>query len=443
MPLVFHDQYIQDVVRPHEIEAIWPDVSAAHERLHSRAGPGNAFLGWLDLPVNGNKGEIARIQAAAKEIAAHSDTFVVIGVGGSYLGARAAIEFIQSPNYNLLPKDTPNIYFSGNSFNPEALAELVELCKDCAFSINVISKSGVTAESALAFRVFRTLLEEKYGKEGARRRIFCTTDAKNGKLKELADKEGYATFTVPEDIGGQFSVLSAVGLLPAAVAGCNIEEMLQGAREARAAYLLPTPQNDCYRYAACRNLLHTKGKQMEVLVSYDPALAQMAAWFKQLFGESEGKDRKGLFPTAMIFSTDLHSMGQFVQDGAPILFETVLNLQSPKQDFYIDNDCEDIDGLNYLSGQYLSAVNASAMRGTLLAHVESGTPNMVLDIPCRNAFEFGWLVYFFEKACAISGYLLGVNPFDQPGVEQYKANMQALLGKPGLEELRAALQAKL
>ena len=443
MPLVLHDQYIQDFVPPHQIEEIWPHVVSAHQQLHSRSGPGNRFLGWMDLPVNYDQEELARVRAAAGEIAAHSDAFVVIGVGGSSLGARAAIEFIQSPNYNLLPKDTPDIYFCGNSFNPEAIVELVELCRERSFSVNVVSKSGTTAESALAFRVFRTLLEEKYGKEGARRRIFCTTDAKNGKLKELADKEGYETFAVPDGIGGRFSVLTAVGLLPAAVAGCDIEAIMQGAREARAAYMAANKENDCYRYAAYRNLLYANGKQIEVLVSYDPALAQTAEWFKQLFGESEGKGRRGLFPTAMTFSTDLHSMGQFVQDGAPILFETVLNLQAPKQDFYIGNDREDIDGLNYLSGQSLSAVNTNAMRGTLLAHVESGTPNMMLNIPRRNSFEFGWLVYFFEKACAISGYLLGVNPFDQPGVEQYKANMLALLGKPGLEDLRAALQAKL
>lgn len=444
MSTSLNSKYLAGFVNNHELSGIAPQVHAAHEALHSGTGLGRDFLGWLELPAAYDREELGRIREAARRIQSDSRVLVVIGIGGSYLGARAAIEFIRSPQYNALPKDTPEIYFAGNTLSPTYLNEIIALCKDKDLSVNVISKSGTTTEPALAFRVFRELLEKKYGKEQARRRIYCTTDKARGTLKELADREGYETFVIPDDIGGRYSVLTPVGLLPIAVAGCDLDRLLRGAADARKAYAEPDLlKNDCYRYAAYRNLLYRKGRAIEVLVSYEPGMALMAEWYKQLFGESEGKDGKGLYPSSMIFSTDLHSLGQFVQDGARNLFETVVRVGKTKQDLYLAPDSENFDGLNFLASQAMSAVNDKAFQGTLLAHVEGGTPNMVLDVPEMNEYEFGWLVYFFEKACAISGYLLGVNPFNQPGVEAYKQNMFALLGKPGFEERRAALESRL
>jgi glucose-6-phosphate isomerase len=444
MPVKLDGNYAADFVNPHELAAIWPQVQAAHETLHGKTGPGNDFLGWQDLPETYDKAEFARVKAAADRIRRDCQVLVVIGIGGSYLGARAAIEFIKSPLYNSLPRETPAIYFVGNTISPTYLNEILTLCEGKELCVNVISKSGTTTEPALAFRVFRTLLEKKYGKDGAKSRIYCTTDKARGTLKELADTEGYETFVIPDDVGGRFSVLTPVGLLPIAVAGCDIDAMMAGAAAARKAFAAPDIEtNDCYRYAAMRQLLLRKGKAMEILVAYEPALAMMAEWFKQLFGESEGKDQKGLYPSSMIFSTDLHSLGQFVQDGTRMMFETVINVEKPKQDFFIENDPDNFDGLGFLSGQNMSIVNRKAFQGTVLAHVEGGAPNLVLNLPELSEYEFGYLAYFFEKACAISGYMLGVNPFDQPGVEAYKKNMFALLGKPGYEAERAALEAKL
>jgi len=436
--------YAQDSIRPHELEAIWPQVKAAHDTLHGRTGPGKDFLGWVQLPKEYDKEEFARVMAAAERIRQSCQVLVVIGIGGSYLGSRAAIEFLKSQNYNALPKDTPDIYFAGNNISPSYLNDILTLCEGKDICLNVISKSGTTTEPALAFRVFRDLMEERYGMDGARSRIFCTTDKSNGMLKELADKEGYEAFVIPDDVGGRFSVLTPVGLLPIAVAGCDIKAMMKGAADAAEAYAEPCiHNNDCYRYAAARNLLRNKGKSIEVLVSYEPDFTMMAEWYKQLFGESEGKDHKGLYPSSMIFSTDLHSLGQFVQDGSRTMFETVVNIETPKEDYFIREYPANFDGLNFLTGQDMSVVNHKAMQGTILAHVEGGVPNLVLNIPRMNEYELGYLVYFFEKACGISGYMLGVNPFDQPGVEAYKTNMFALLGKPGFEAQKAALELKL
>lgn len=444
MALRCNTSYLRGFVADHEFAALEPQVAAAHQVLHTRTGPGNEYLGWLDLPTEYDREELSRIKQAAAGIRKDSQALVVIGIGGSYLGARAAIEYMCSSLYNQLPKETPEIYFAGNTISPASLNDIINLCDGKDFSVNIISKSGTTTEPALAFRVFRELLEQRYGKAGARRRIYATTDKARGTLKELADKEGYETFVIPDDVGGRYSVLTAVGLLPIAVAGCDVDAMLQGAAEARAAFALPNlAENDCYRYAAARNLLLRKGKAIEVLVSYDPGLVLMGEWYKQLFGESEGKDGKGLFPASMNFSTDLHSLGQFVQDGSRNLFETVVQVQKPRSDLFIEPEQSNLDGLNFLSGQNMSVVNHRAFQGTLLAHLEGGTPNIVLEVPDHSPHSFGYLVYFFEKACAISGYLLGVNPFDQPGVESYKKNMFALLGKPGFEERKAALEAKL
>lgn len=442
MKISLNTNYLNGFVRPNEFDDIWPQVEQAHNLLKSKKGPGSDFLGWVNLPQDYDKDEFARVKAAAKRIRENSDILIVIGIGGSYLGARAAIEFIQSPMYNSLT-DSTQVYFTGNSISPVYLNEIIKLCQGKELSVNVISKSGTTTEPALAFRVFRKILEEKYGKEGAKSRIYCTTDKARGTLKELADKEGYETFVIPDDVGGRFSVLTPVGLLPIAVAGCDIDAIMQGALDAKAAYADPVKDNACYLYAAARNIMLRKGKSIEVLVGYEPGLAMMAEWFKQLYGESEGKDQKGLYPSSMIFSTDLHSLGQFVQDGSRIMFETVLNIENTKQDFFIENDPQNFDGLNFLSNQNMSVVNKKAMQGTILAHIEGQTPNLVLNVSDMDEYCFGQLVYFFEKACAISGYMLGVNPFDQPGVESYKKNMFALLGKPGYEAQKAELEAKL
>lgn len=444
MALSLITKYAEDFVAAHELLAIGPQVTLAHETLHKGTGLGNDFLGWLELPKNYDKEEFTRIKAAAKRIQQKADILIVIGIGGSYLGAKAAIDFLCSPFYNNLKKDTPDIYFVGCNISPSYLNELLSICEGKDLAVNVISKSGTTTEPALAFRVFRELLENKYGKEGAKERIFATTDKKRGTLKELSDREGYETFVIEDNVGGRFSVLTAVGLLPMAVAGADIDAVMQGALEAYDRYSTPDLlKNDCYRYAAWRNLLLRKGKAVEILVSYDPSFTMMGEWFKQLYGESEGKDNKGLFPASVTFSTDLHSLGQYVQEGARILFETVVDIKKPKSDFFVKADPENLDGLNFLSDQNMSVINQKAMQGTILAHTQGGVPNLLLELPDQSAKTFGELVYFFEKACGISAYLLGVNPFDQPGVESYKKNMFALLGKAGFEDMRADLEKKL
>ncbi len=444
MPLKLNDGYLKDFIAQHEYEAIAPQVRAAHELLASGKGPGSNFLGWVHLPTDYDREEFARIKAAAAKVRSNSDVFIVIGIGGSYLGARAAIEFLKSDRYNDLRGDSPAIYFTGNSISSTALSELVQICEGKDISINMISKSGTTTEPAIAFRVFRELLEEKYGKEGARERIFCTTDRAKGTLKHLADEEGFETFVVPDNVGGRFSVLTAVGLLPIAVAGADIDALMAGAAKAAEIYDDPDPaKNDCYKYAAIRNILYNKGKAMEVMVSYEPRCAMLNEWWKQLYGESEGKDQKGLFPASVIFSTDLHSLGQYLQDGRRMMFETVVAIDQPAYEITLGEEAVDVDGLNYLAGHTMAFVNEKAFEGTLLAHNDGGVPNVVLHASDFSEDTLGQLIYFFEKACAISGYMLGVNPFDQPGVESYKKNMFALLGKPGYEEAKAVLEARL
>ncbi len=435
-------KYCDKFVREHELEAVRAQITAAHNTLAQRNGLGNDFLGWVDLPVNYDKEEFERIKAAAERIKQKCDILIVIGIGGSYLGARAAIELLKSPYYNNLKKDTPDIYFVGNNISPTYLNEILSICEGRDICVNVISKSGTTTEPALAFRIFKKLLEDKYGKEEAKTRIFATTDKARGTLKELSDSEGYETFVIADDVGGRYSVLTAVGLLPIAVAGCDIDKIMQGAADARQAYA-NDDLNDCQKYAALRNILYRKGKSVEMLVCYDPSFTMMNEWFKQLFGESEGKDNKGIFPASAIFSTDLHSMGQFVQDGSRVMFETVVDIKQPKQDLFLEDDAENLDGLNFLTNQNMSVVNRKAMEGTVLAHTEGGVPNIIIEVEKLDEYNFGEMVYFFEKACALSGYMLGVNPFNQPGVESYKKNMFALLGKPGYESQKAELEAKL
>ena len=443
MAVTLNAKYLEPFVHEGELQAILSQVEAAHRTIHEKSGPGNDFLGWLDLPVNYDREEFDRILKAAQKIRSHSQVLVVIGIGGSYLGARAAIELLHSQLYNNLG-DGPQIYFAGNSISPTYLNQVIRLCEGKDFSINVISKSGTTTEPALAFRIFRDLAIKKYGREGAKERIFCTTDKAKGTLKQLADEEGYETFVIPDDVGGRYSVLTAVGLLPIAVSGSDIAKLMEGAAKAREDLsVCDLDKNDCYRYAALRNILYRKGKAIEILVSYEPSFSMMAEWYKQLFGESEGKDNKGIYPSSAIFSTDLHSMGQFIQEGSRILFETVVDIAAPQQDLYIQPDPNNFDGLNFLSDQNMSVVNRKAMQGTILAHTEGGVPNMVLQLPAINEEELGYLIYFFEKACALSGYLLAVNPFNQPGVESYKKNMFALLGKPGYEDQKQALEARL
>ena len=427
---------------PYE-EALAPRLKIAHDKLQNGSGAGGDFTGWVHLPRDYDKEEFARIKAAAARIQSNSQALVVIGIGGSYLGARGVIECLCSPNYNLRKKNTPNIYFVGNGLSADSMQEVLDLLEGVDFTVNVISKSGTTTEPAVAFRFFREALEKKYGKDGARQRIIATTDKARGALKSLADAEGWETFVVPDDVGGRYSVLTAVGLLPIACAGCDIDKLMQGAADARAAYSVCTPDNDCYKYAAARNILYRKGKSVELMAAYEPNFTMMNEWYKQLYGESEGKDNKGLMPTSVIFSTDLHSMGQFVQEGARIMFETVVNIAAPTKDLFIEADAENLDGLNFLAGQNMSVVNQKAMQGTVLAHTDGNVPNILLEVPSLSEYDLGWLIYFFERACAISGYMLGVNPFDQPGVESYKKNMFALLGKPGYESQKAALEAKL
>lgn len=433
---------LEGFVAAHETEMMKPLIKQANDMLVNHTGAGNDFHGWVDLPVNYDKDEFARIQAAAKKIQGNCDVLVVIGIGGSYLGARAAIEFVNGQFYNQTRKEgIPEIYFVGNNISSSYINDVIKIIGDRDFSINVISKSGTTTEPAIAFRVFKKLAEEKYGKEGAKDHIFATTDKARGALKSLSDAEGYETFVVPDDVGGRFSVLTAVGLLPMAVAGLDIEAAMKGAADAREEF--NKEDNICFEYAALRNILYRKGKGMEILVNYEPSLVMMGEWFKQLFDESEGKDHKGIFATSANFSTDLHSIGQFIQDGTRNLFETVLWVKNQRSDCVIEEMEGNVDGLNYLAGKDVQFVNSKAYAGTLMAHMDGGTPNIVLEIEKADSYNFGYVVYFFEKACGISGYMLGVNPFNQPGVESYKKNMFALLGKPGFEDLRKELEARL
>ena len=419
----------------------------AKETLVSKTGAGNEFLGWIDLPVDYDKEEFARIKAAAKKIQSDSDVLLVIGIGGSYLGARAAIEFLSHSFYNVLDKSvrkTPEIYFCGNSISSTYLKHLMDVVGDRDFSINMISKSGTTTEPAIAFRVFKEKLEAKYGKKGAAERIYATTDKAKGSLKHLSDEEGYETFVVPDDVGGRFSVLTAVGLLPIAVSGADIDKLMEGAASGRKRALENDfEENDALQYAALRNILLRKGKSVEILANYEPAVHYVSEWWKQLFGESEGKDNKGLFPASCIFSTDLHSMGQFIQEGSRIMFETIVDVKKPAQDLFIEELKGNFDGLNFLADQNMSVVNRKAMEGTILAHTDGGVPEVLIEVDDLTAYNVGYLIYFFWRACACSGYLLSVNPFNQPGVESYKKNMFALLGKPGYENLTAELEAKL
>ncbi len=444
MSVKLNAKYLKDFISSQDLEAISPEVKAAAELLNTKTGAGSDFLGWVDLPVNYDKDEFSRIKKAADRIIHNSQVLIVIGIGGSYLGARAAIEFINSQNYNLIKKNTPEIYFTGNSISSSALTELVSLCEGKDFSVNVISKSGTTTEPAVAFRIFRQLLIDKYGEKGAAERIFVTTDKSRGTLKGLADREGYETFVVPDNVGGRYSVLTAVGLLPIAVSGADIDALMEGAAKARNELTSDSlEENDCYKYAAIRNLLYRKGKKIEMMVCYEPDYTMMNEWFKQLFGESEGKDNKGIFPASAIFSTDLHSMGQYIQQGERQLFETVVSFKKPKRELIINEDPENLDGLNFVAGKTMDFVNKKAFEGTVLAHTDGGVPNMILEVEEMNESQLGYLIYFLEKACAISGYILGVNPFDQPGVESYKKNMFALLGKPGYEQQQAQLLERL
>jgi len=431
-------------VSDEEIKNMESTVNMAENVLNSRSGAGSDFLGWVDLPVNYDKDEFCRIKKAAQKIQNDSDVLVVVGIGGSYLGAKAAIEMLTDSFYNLsADRKTPMIIFAGNSISSSYLADVISLIKDKDFSVNIISKSGTTTEPALAFRILRSMLIEKYGEDEAKKRIYATTDKEKGALKTFADKEGYETFVIPDDVGGRFSVLTAVGLLPIATAGIDIDEVMKGAADAREDFTKPYSENICYQYAAIRNILNRKGKDIEMMVNYEPALTFFSEWWKQLYGESEGKDNRGIFPASVSFSTDLHSMGQYIQEGKRILFETVLNVEKPKKDLDFPFDEENIDGLNFLAGMTVDEVNNKAFLGTLLAHTDGQVPNIILNIPELSPYYFGALVYFFEKACAISGYILGVNPFNQPGVEAYKKNMFALLGKPGYEDLTEKLKNRL
>ena len=445
--LHFDSSHACDFITEKDFDAIKPEVLAARDTLLGRQGAGSDFLGWLDLPVDYDQEEFGRIQKAAEEIRSHSDVLLVIGIGGSYLGARAAIEFLRHSFYNMVSsqvRKAPEIYFVGNNISGTYLRELTDVLEGKDFSVNVISKSGTTTEPAIAFRVFRKMLVEKYGREGAAKRIYATTDRAKGALKKVADEEGFATFVVPDDVGGRFSVLTAVGLLPIAVSGADIAALMEGAAQAReqalnAAY----EENDALRYAAARNFLHRQGKQVEVLANYEPSLHYVSEWWKQLYGESEGKDHKGIFPASVDLTTDLHSMGQFLQDGTRLMFETVLAVETPRAQVVLEEEPVDLDGLNYLAGQTMDFVNKSAMKGTILAHTDGQVPNLLIHIPAQDERSLGQLFYFFEFACGVSGYMLGVNPFNQPGVESYKRNMFALLGKPGYEKEREELEKRL
>ena len=442
MSVKYNGKHLAKFIRPEEYDTIFPQVELAHQQLESRSGAGNDFLGWLDLPVNYDKEEFARIKEAAKKIREDSDVLLVAGIGGSYLGARAVVEAVKGLYHNDT-EDGLKIYFCGNTISPTYLNDIIKVTKGKRFSINVISKSGTTTETALAFRVLRKLLEDSVGPEEANKRIYATTDRAKGTLKQLADAQGWPTFVVPDDVGGRYSVLTAVGLLPIACAGIDIDALMKGAADAREAYSVCSKDNDAYRYAMTRNILYRKGKVVETLAAFEPDFTMMNEWYKQLFGESEGKDQKGLMPTSCIFSTDLHSMGQFLQDGSRTMFETYVDIKNTREDFYIEPLEGNFDGLNFLADQNMSVVNRKAMEGTILAHNDGGVPIGVIEVDSLDAYNVGDLIYFFWKACAVSGYLLSVNPFDQPGVESYKKNMFALLGKPGYEDRKAELEAKL
>ena len=442
MSVALNTKHLSSFISEEEYAAIYPQVEAAHKQLEAKNGPGSDFLGWMTLPRDYDKEEFARIKAAAAKIREDSDVLVVAGIGGSYLGARAVVEAVKGMYHNEL-EDGLKIYFCGNSISPTYLNNIISLCKGKRFSINVISKSGTTTETSLAFRVLRELLEKEMGVEEANKRIYATTDRAKGTLKQLADAQGWPTFVVPDDVGGRYSVLSAVGLLPIAAAGIDIDALMQGAADAMERFSVLSHDNDAYKYAAIRNILYRKGKAVEILECYEPDFTLMNEWYKQLFGESEGKDNKGLFPASCIFSTDLHSMGQFIQEGARIMFETIVDVKKPAQDLFIDPLEGNFDGLNFLANQNMSVVNRKAMEGTILAHTDGGVPEVLIEVDDLSAYNVGSLIYFFWRACACSGYLLSVNPFNQPGVESYKKNMFALLGKPGYEGLTAELEAKL
>ena len=447
MKLNFSYQFAKKFFNESELKQIKPYVELANEVLTSKSGAGNDFLGWVDLPETYDKDEFARIKKAAEKIKNDSEVLVVIGIGGSYLGAKAAIEFLSHSFYNNLPKDkrkTPEIYFAGTNMSGVYLQHLIDVVGDRDFSVNVISKSGTTTEPAIAFRVFKKMLEEKYGKEEAAKRIYATTDKAKGALKTLATAEGYETFVVPDNVGGRFSVLTAVGLLPIAAAGINIDDLMAGAKDAMNDFANKNmDENQALQYAAVRNILHRKGKDLELMVNYEPRVHYLAEWWKQLFGESEGKDGKGLYPTSADFSADLHSLGQYIQEGKRLFFETVVSIGKPEVEFIIESDKDNLDGLNFIAGKTLDYVNKKATDGVILAHVDGNVPNLGVNIPEATPYHLGYTFYFFEKACGVSGYLLGVNPFDQPGVEAYKKNMFALLGKPGYEEAGKELEKKL
>jgi len=439
--------YSKSMIKAYEIENMKEQIKAAHQQLHQKTGAGNDFLGWVEHPVSYDKKEFAEIIKAAEEIRSNSEVLIVIGIGGSYLGARAALEMLHHSFYNMLPaskRKSPAVYFLGNNISSTYMKHLFELIEGMEVSVCVVSKSGTTTEPAVAFRHMKAYMEDKYGRAQAAKRIYAITDANRGALKKLADAEGYKSFVISDDIGGRYSVLTPVGLLPLAASGLDITKMLEGAAAAYQEYNnddLMT--NECYKYAAVRNILYRKNKAIEVLVSYEPSLQYFMEWWKQLYGESEGKDGKGIFPASMLFSTDLHSLGQFVQDGARNMFETIINVEKPREEVVIIDDKENLDGLNFISGKSMDYVNKQAFKGTMLAHNDGGVPISVLNVPELNEYYFGYMVYFFEKACGISGYVLGVNPFDQPGVEEYKKNMFALLGKPGFEELKEKLESRL
>ncbi|MFG6349143.1 MAG: glucose-6-phosphate isomerase [Lachnospiraceae bacterium] len=436
-----------NVISDDEIKSMEKIVSAAKEVLLSRNGAGNDFMGWIDLPVAYDVEEFGRIKKAAEKIQSDSEVLLVIGIGGSYLGARAAIEFLRHSFYNSVSSEirkTPEIYYCGNNLSGTYLSQLIDVIGDRDFSVNVISKSGTTTEPAVAFRIFKKMLEKKYGKEGAAKRIYATTDKERGALKSLATEEGYETFVVPDDVGGRFSVLTAVGLLPIAVSGADISKLMEGAASMREVCLNKGfAENEALKYAAIRNILLRKGKSVEILCNYEPVFHYIAEWWKQLYGESEGKDQKGIFPASVDLTTDLHSMGQFIQDGSRIMFETVMELEKPSFDITLEEEPADLDGLNYLKGKTLDFINKNAMKGTQLAHTDGNVPNLTIKVPEQNEFYLGQLFYFYEFACGVSGYVLGVNPFNQPGVESYKKNMFALLGKPGFEEQREELMKRL
>ena len=436
---------IENFVIFEEYAKIQPAVKMASDLLYSGKGAGNDYIGWVDLPNNYDKDEFERIKKAAKKIQSNSEVLIVIGIGGSYLGGRAALEFVNGVNFNKkVHKGIPEVYFVGNSISSDYLSDIIEILGDRDFSINVISKSGTTTEPAIAFRIFKKIIEDKYGKEGAKERIFATTDKARGALKSMCNTEGYETFVIPDDVGGRFSVLTPVGLLPMAAAGIDVDAVMQGASDAVATYKNDDLENnDCLKYAATRQILGRKGKAIEILANYEPSLTMFGEWYKQLYAESEGKDGKGIFPVSANFSTDLHSIGQFIQDGSRNLFETVLWVENAKKNITIETDAENLDGLNFVADKTIQYVNSKAYAGTFLAHVDGGVPTMVLEVEKTDAYNFGQLVYFFEKALAISGYMLGVNPFDQPGVEAYKKNMFALLGKPGYEDRKAELEERL